>query len=243
MSTPDVRSAGSALLLPNEDNSCAEEKNRAAFLQTATLILIMVPSIVSLGLASIGQGFRAATAIPFAVVGYAVWRLLRQGRTQPGFLTLLYGTWLCSALSVMVINGVRGPACAIFAIILVFATWFAGRRTAIVLTVATILVLIAAAYGEWTGWPIPVSVDATPFYNAMILSCIAVAAGLLGYYAAETLRAQLHALRSMRTHLEDYMARSWLRDQELMRREVAPAEPVSDGAAHPDAGQADGPHD
>jgi signal transduction histidine kinase len=220
--TADQNFAGTApaLLAPTSNGFEVADRYRAAFIRTSAIVLTLAPAVISVALAAIGQGFRAVLAAPVAAVGYAGWRLIRAGKVQAGFRVFVYGSWFCVILSATMVNGIDGPVVAAIALILAVAGCLTDKRSALALTAATPPVLFVLAYAQWAGWPLPVRIANSPFYVASIQTCIMVAAGMLGYFAAETVRAQLNGLRRLGSQLKDTVAQLTLRDEELRRNDA-----------------------
>lgn len=185
-------------------------------------VVILFASLLAIVvlLTVIGQAERSWLTIPFMAAGTASAWQLRRGRTDLAVRAGLAGIWLSALLSLAMINGVRGPTVSVFAALTFFAGWHLGPRAAVALTGLSIAAVGALAYAAAAGWPYPVVVHATPYYNALVHTAVLLAAGTVSYFAARASERQLSALETSRSQLSDKVEQLAVREVELQQAQA-----------------------
>jgi len=180
-------------------------------------VVILFASLLAIVvlLTAIGQAERAWLTIPFMVAGTVCAWQLRRGRTEAAVRAGLAGIWLSAVLSLVLINGVRGPTVSVFAALTFFAGWHLGPRAALWITGLSIAAVAALAHAAAAGWAYPVVIPATPYYNALVHTTVLVAAGTVSFFAARAADRQLRDLEASRATLSDKVEQLALRESQL----------------------------
>ena len=194
-----------------------QDRNRVAF-ATLTAILLTIGSVVYiLVLLLAGEPNRLFGAVPFTVVGLAVWILLRRRQTRLAFQLLVLGGWGCSVFALVMTQGLRGTTIGILMLVLALAAWLSGPITTTLITLATPPTFYLLAYYETTGWPISIGGTVTPYQRALVLSLSAVVSSALGYFGAASLRERFVELLESQLNLREKLAELQRRDEALHR--------------------------
>jgi hypothetical protein len=77
---------------------------------------------------------------------------LRAGRTFRGLSVFFWGIWLIACVIGFLVSGIRTPLIYIFPVTLMCTAWLQGQRAALLMTVGSILVLVALVLAERLGW-------------------------------------------------------------------------------------------
>lgn len=166
-------------------------------------------------LARAGQSPRLLLVIPFVACVTATWIGIRMGRYETAYRIGVYGTWVSTLLGLLILNGVDGPTVIIFPLVLMMAGWLLGTGDALALTIATPVALILMAFAANSGWPFPISYPPPAYYAALVQSGVVIGAGLLGYFSARMVRAQLRVVQDARDELAHKVAELTVRESEL----------------------------
>ena len=178
-------------------------------LLSATLVATLLMLI------AIGQAARGWLTVPFLLTIAATVYLLRTGRQKLGVRFGIAGCWLSAMLGLSLINGIRGPSVSVFAALLLLAGWHIGPRAVVWLTGLTVLALGLLAHAAASGWPYPVTVEATPYYAGLVQSAVMIGAGSVSFFAARALQNQFYELNTSRTELRHKVDLLAARETEL----------------------------
>ena len=192
-----------------------QQSDRLAFLQAGRWILAVASVATALLLGRAGQSPRLLLVVPFVLVVTATWICIRMGRYKTSYRVGVYGTWGSTLVGLLILNGVDGPTVILFPLVLMMAGWLLGTGAALALTIATPAALVFMAFAQNSNWPLPVSYPPPPYYAALVQSGVVVGAGLLGYFSARTVRAQLRVVQDSRDELERNVAELTAREHEL----------------------------
>jgi signal transduction histidine kinase len=195
-------------------------KYKASFRRVFILALCLIPlTLITVFSAWTGDWVRLPTVIPFLVTGAFAWHCMASGQVDRGFKVAIYGAWIALAIALTVSNGIRGTSVGGFYLILALAGWFAGLRSSVFLTVATVCVYAVLTLLETNGMSFPIRAVNPSWYVFMVHALLALAAGTLGHLAAKSLTMHLKDERDARVALD-----ASLRELEVRERDLAQAQ-------------------
>ena len=158
--------------------------------------------------AVLGRMAQIAPLAAFVVTGTATLVLLARGRERAAALVATCGAWAAILLNMGLFNGVEGPGLSLVIALLVISAWTCGPRAALLLTIATPPVVFAMAWAERAGLPWPRVAEGPPLQKALVLSIIALVAGVLGRNIALAMRQQGATIERSHSQLEQVLQAS-----------------------------------
>ena len=158
--------------------------------------------------AVLGRMAQIAPLAAFVVTGTVTLLLLARGRERAAALVATCGAWAAILLNMGLFNGVEGPGLSLVIALLVISAWTCGPRAALLLTIATPPVVFAMAWAERAGLPWPRVAEGPPLQKALVLSIIALVAGVLGRNIALAMRQQGATIERSHSQLEQVLQAS-----------------------------------
>src|SRR5580658_4223919 len=178
-------------------NGAEDESTARGFHLLLAWVLVWILFALAVGVPFFAAR-RMATGIIFAVFGVVSLRslyVLRAGRIRAASLLFLITAWCLAEAASAVGGGIRGVGTSLIVLIIVNAGWLLGRASAIILSVATLLIALAESLAAYFGHPLPLYFPGNPIglwmvFAGYLLFALNPILAILG-----TLRQQMAALR------------------------------------------------
>jgi signal transduction histidine kinase/ActR/RegA family two-component response regulator len=141
-------------------------------------------------------------ANPMAGIAIALtsWALVKMGRFRASVMVLTVGTWLVATAIAISSGGIRTPVVYSLPVIVFFAGWLLGSRTAIAIAVLSVTTYLALAILEYQG-RLP-QIPYTPvFMHWVIQATIIVIAAAAIVYLRNSHARQVEEVRALTTEL------------------------------------------
>lgn len=178
-------------------NGVADESTARGFHLLLAWVLVWILLLLTIGVPFFAARPTGAgiVSVVLGVATLGALYLVRAGRVRAASLLFLISVWSMAEASSAVGGGLRGVSTALVVLIIVNAGWLLGRASAIILTVATLLIALAESLAAYFGHPLPLYFPGNPIGLWMLFAGYLLFALNPILAILETLRRQVAALR------------------------------------------------